>query len=341
MRTRGSHWHGTASTPERAPRRRRAGRSARAAAGRNRSSCRRSRPTRTARAAARVSPTPRRPVHLRRCRVGRRGPDRRCRRRARLFFRDQARLLLPSTDPVEPPSGRIHDAVRGHLGQRGASFWSELRGATNDATDAELLEALWDLVWAGEVTNDSLAPLRSLLAGKPKRTAPKTSRPRPGRLTRIGPPAGAGRWSLVAPLALPASSSRTESAARRVPSSCSSATESDTRGAPCRRSRGRVCVVHPALKALGGTRPGATGPFVAGLGAIQVGRVRSRRSARAPRTTRGERRGPRAPTRRRCMARRPLPWPQSGGRPARAAGSMVILVEGEAVAHSTAVGAAS
>ena len=28
-----------------------------------------------------------------------------------------------------------------------------------------------------------------------------------------------------------------------------------------------------------------------------------------------------------------LPWPPSGGRPARAAGSMVILVEGEAVAY--------
>ena len=117
--------------------------------------------------------------------------------RVRLFFRDQVRLLLPPLDDVEPPSGHRARRIRAHLAQRGASFWSELRAARTEVTDAELLAALWDLVWAGEVTNDSLAPVRALLSGKPRRTAPKAGRPRPGRLDRLGPPAGAGRWSLV------------------------------------------------------------------------------------------------------------------------------------------------
>src|SRR5207248_7581809 len=64
------------------------------------------------------------------------------------------------------------------------------------------LTALWDLVWAGEITNDTFGPLRV-----PRRTAAARrsarGRPHPGRLTRLGPPAGAGRWSLVVPLVEP------------------------------------------------------------------------------------------------------------------------------------------
>jgi ATP-dependent Lhr-like helicase len=59
-----------------------------------------------------------------------------------------------------------------------------------------VLDALWDLVWAGEVTNDTFAPLRAL---RWKRPARSSGRPRPGRLTTLGPPEAAGRWSLVRP----------------------------------------------------------------------------------------------------------------------------------------------
>ena len=60
--------------------------------------------------------------------------------------------------------------------------------------DRDVLDALWDLVWAGEVTNDTFAPLRALRWRRPARS---TARPRPGRLTALGPPEAAGRWSLV------------------------------------------------------------------------------------------------------------------------------------------------
>ena len=110
-------------------------------------------------------------------------------------------LLDASLEAAEPPTGPLHDAIRAHLASHGASFWNQLRAASADATDGELLAALWDLVWAGEVTNDSLAPLRAMLSGgkASRSSAAPRGRPRPGRLTRIGPPAGAGRWSLVAP----------------------------------------------------------------------------------------------------------------------------------------------
>ena len=127
--------------------------------------------------------------------------------RVRLYFADQLPLLAGAWEPLDPPTGEVHQALRTYLAQRGASFWNGLRAASPDSTSTEILAALWDLVWAGEVTNDSFAPLRSYLGakgvgGRSAKTMPR-QRPRPGRLTRIGPPLGAGRWSLVAPLLEP------------------------------------------------------------------------------------------------------------------------------------------
>ena len=96
------------------------------------------------------------------------------------------------------------------LAERGASFWNQLRAAAPGAADAELLAALWDLVWAGEVTNDSLAPLRAVLGGGvgAGRAAPRGGA-RPAAAARAGSTASGrrpapGRWSLVAPLLEPA-----------------------------------------------------------------------------------------------------------------------------------------
>ena len=82
-----------------------------------------------------------------------------------------------------------------HLAARGASFYRELFAAAGGGSDREVLDALWDLVWAGEVTNDTFAPLRAL---RWKRTAgTAVRRGRGARLTSLGPPEAAGRWSLV------------------------------------------------------------------------------------------------------------------------------------------------
>ena len=61
--------------------------------------------------------------------------------------------------------GALHDAIREHLERRGATFFGPLRNAApTPASTMRLLDALWDLVWSGEVTNDTLAPLRALVA---------------------------------------------------------------------------------------------------------------------------------------------------------------------------------
>ncbi|MEM1333009.1 MAG: DEAD/DEAH box helicase, partial [Actinomycetota bacterium] len=114
--------------------------------------------------------------------------------RVRLVFADQIGLLAPGWEERDAPDGALHEAIRTLLAERGASFWNGIRAAAPGSTDEELLAALWDLVWAGEVTNDSLAPLRAVVAGAKVSSKSATSRrpggrPRPGRLNRIGPPA--------------------------------------------------------------------------------------------------------------------------------------------------------
>ena len=78
--------------------------------------------------------------------------------------------------------------------QRGASFFDAIYAATGGGDPSEVGEALWDLVWAGEVTNDTLAPVRAYLGARKRQSS---GRP---RVVSTTPPHLAGRWSLVADL---------------------------------------------------------------------------------------------------------------------------------------------
>ncbi|MDP9797034.1 ATP-dependent Lhr-like helicase [Catenuloplanes nepalensis] len=98
-------------------------------------------------------------------------------------------------------SGR-RPSGRDLLGGRDAAFRPTAKGGLVD--DAEMAAAVWDLVWAGYLTNDTIAPLRALLgSGGAHKTKPVASRGRyrrPGRMampSRGGPPTMAGRWSLL------------------------------------------------------------------------------------------------------------------------------------------------
>jgi ATP-dependent Lhr-like helicase len=121
----------------------------------------------------------------------------------------------------------------------GAMFFRQLSDTVGEGNDSELLLAVWELVWAGQATNDTLAPLRALVAGgsrpatrrraPPAATAAAAS-PRPAR---AGPPAAAGRWSLVPTTADVGCARRRPDPAgcMRWPSSCWTGTGVLTRGA--------------------------------------------------------------------------------------------------------------
>ncbi|MEP7018391.1 MAG: ATP-dependent helicase [Actinomycetota bacterium] len=114
----------------------------------------------------------------------------------------------------------LHRDVLGALAGGGAFFFRTLSDSVDGADDHELTAVLWDLLWAGRVTNDTLAPLRALLSGgrtahKPRRSGPRSTRyggrstslgalsgrrlstSRATLPTRTGPPTAAGRWSLL------------------------------------------------------------------------------------------------------------------------------------------------
>jgi ATP-dependent Lhr-like helicase len=64
--------------------------------------------------------------------------------------------------PADLPTGPIHDALVAHLRLRGASFSFELMSLFPGVPTAEITGALWDLVFAGWLTNDTFHGLRGL-----------------------------------------------------------------------------------------------------------------------------------------------------------------------------------
>ena len=120
--------------------------------------------------------------------------------RVALYLREDVRLLGPPPPPKEAPEGRAHDAIRERL-TSGACFFTDLLADIGGIPSEELQEALWDLVWGGEVTNDAYAPLRS-----PRLSAPWSQQARADRRRRFSSrragsqPQVQGRWSLVTSL---------------------------------------------------------------------------------------------------------------------------------------------
>jgi ATP-dependent Lhr-like helicase len=257
--------------------------------------------------------------------------------RVSLFLRSElAALGLPDHDR---PEGPLHDALRAGLEQRGALFWTDLvqAAATTGTipTESDVLGALWDLVWAGEVTNDTLAPLRSAIGGAARRRSTR-GRPRPGRLTRLGPPAGAGRWSLVAPLLEPAPTG-TERAHARARAMLERYGVVTREAVLAEGVGGGFASIYGVLKAMEESGSVRRGYFVAGLGAAQfalpgaVDRLRSER-----RDLDADLAGPPPGPAVVLAAVDPanpygsaLPWPDTAHRPARVAGAHVVLVDGE------------
>ncbi len=115
-----------------------------------------------------------------------------------IYFREDAALLgAPPAPPA--PEGGVHDALRARLAA-GACFFSDLLTDVPGPPTEELVEALWDLVWAGEATNDAWAPLRSpkLTAAAPWSQKARADRRRSFSARRRGAtPTVQGRWSLT------------------------------------------------------------------------------------------------------------------------------------------------
>jgi ATP-dependent Lhr-like helicase len=246
--------------------------------------------------------------------------------RLALFLTDALPLLL--RPPGETPGGALHHRLLDHLAAHGASFFGDLLAVSGEGLARPVLDALWDLAWAGVVTNDSPEALRAFLSSNAPRSE-RRHRISSFRSRRRIPPSAVGRWSLVPAAEIaPSPTEKLKALAEQLLARHGILTRD---AVASEELPGGFSTLYPVLKALeerGGVRRGY---FVAGLGALQfarpgaLDRLRQRRepdegelqavilAATDPANPYGV----------------ALPWPRGGAtRLQRAAGSHVVLVDG-------------
>jgi ATP-dependent Lhr-like helicase len=237
--------------------------------------------------------------------------------RVSLYFREDA-AALGRPGALPPPEGEAFDAIRAALAS-GALFWFDLLRETG--LDAETaLPALWDLVWAGEVTNDAWQPLRAarrFQAPRPERRPRRFSRRRSDSIT-----ATQGRWSSTAPIFPGEPDPR--ALAELLLERQGIVTRDGVRGEGVPGGYGPVYRELRSLETLGVCRRGY---FVEGLGGAQFA---------LPGAVERLREHPEEPLPLVLAAADPaqpygaaLPWPKrAGARAARVAGAQVVLLGG-------------
>jgi ATP-dependent Lhr-like helicase len=245
--------------------------------------------------------------------------------RVAVYFREDAAALgrVPGA-PV--PESEVHDRLRAAF-ERGALFWFDLLGETGLAEE-EALPALWDLVWAGEVTNDAWTPLRAgrrYGVPKPQRRPRRFSRTRSTAIT-----ATQGRWSRTEGLFAGAPERR--ALAELLLERHGIVTRDGVRAEGIAGGYGAVYGELRALETLGLCRRGY---FVEGLGGAQFalgGAVERVRELREPiEDARPVVLAAADPAQPYGAA---LPWPKRDGtRPARVAGAHVVLDRGVPVLY--------
>ncbi len=283
--------------------------------------------------------------------------------RVALYFREDAALLGRPSSPAgargEQPEQPEHVLLRERLAA-GPCFFTDLL-AELELPGAVLTQALWDLVWAGEVTNDAWAPLRAPRQTLAARALAGPARARGGGLRagrRFGGPslrAGRfgmstqvqGRWSLTLALfgeeaaraqsARPAAIEELRARRRALAELLLERYGVLTREQVSAEGiAGGFSALYGALTELETLGVCRRGYFVEGLGGAQfalpgaVERLRAQASGREPATLVLAAVDPAQPY------GAVLPWPRRAGqtrRPSRVAGAYVVFVAHEPVLY--------
>ena len=249
--------------------------------------------------------------------------------RVAVYFRDDAALLGPPVSEAAP-EGEEHAALRAALGY-GALFWADLVAAT-DLDPTVALSFLWDLVWAGEVTNDSWAPLRASRRYEAPRPRMGAGR-RLGRARSVGASPTQGRWSLAQRLFAGEEGPDRRALAELLLERQGIVTRDGVRGEGVKGGYGAVYGELRALETLGACRRGY---FVEGLGGAQFALPGAVERLRELRSRPSEHRAGEPLVLAASDPAQPygaaLAWPRrAGARAARVAGAWVVLLDGEAV----------
>jgi ATP-dependent Lhr-like helicase len=114
--------------------------------------------------------------------------------RLALYLADQFPRLRRATELMDLPARE--QAILEHLRNHGASFFAALHESAGGGYPGETVDALWNLVWKGAITNDTLHALRAFTR-PPERRSRKPVPGRTFRSRRAAPPSAEGRWSLL------------------------------------------------------------------------------------------------------------------------------------------------
>ena len=243
--------------------------------------------------------------------------------------------------PVEREFSERAQRILEFLKQQGASFFAAIHEASGGGFPGETVEALWELAWAGRITNDTFYPVRTFLAAKQKEKGQSSAayvppgspeflrrlRSRPGHYST-----GQGRWSLMR-----GEFNATEWSAAVAQQLLVRNGIVMRETASVENVAGGYPTIYPALKTMEESGWIRRGMFVAGLGAAQFA------MPSAVDLLRSLRNDPERPEGVTLAASDPanpygslLPWPRAEGDThsmARAAGASVILVNGRLTAY--------
>ena len=216
-------------------------------------------------------------------------------------------------------------------------FFDDL-AATIGGFRNDVLAALWQLVWAGEVTNDTLAPLRSLRRGSQRKSRSSGHGRRAFRSRRLTKtPGSEGRWTLLAkpggesPSATERQTALAAQLIRRYGILTREMVTSES-------VAGGFAGLYPVLKAMEESGRVRRGYFVAGLGAAQFAAPGASERLREPESddNGGEQAIVLAATDPANPYGAALPWPakeDTQARPQRAAGARVVLSRGSLIGY--------
>jgi ATP-dependent Lhr-like helicase len=125
--------------------------------------------------------------------------------RIALYLAERISVLRPPTSQnrdVGHPERELK--ISEYLRANGASFFQPLHDGTGGGYPGETLEAIWNLVWRGELSNDGLHALRAYCErpsgsrnGTAKKQARRVHQQTGFRSRRTTPPTAQGRWSLL------------------------------------------------------------------------------------------------------------------------------------------------
>ncbi|PYC76962.1 ATP-dependent helicase [Streptomyces tateyamensis] len=269
---------------------------------------------------------------------------------------------LVRPDPLPLTRTPLHETLLAALASGYGLLFKDLCAQAPDTPEPEVVAALWDLVWAGLVTNDTLAPIRALLGsgrtpGATAHRAPRSvPRGRYGGLGRVparpADPTVGGRWSR-----LPAPAEPTARAAAQAQVLLDRHGVLTRGTVQAERVAGGFAGVYRVLSAFEERGRARRGYLVEGLGGAQFAMDGAADRLRSINSRLERSAGADWPEHATAAAARPqaqllaaadpanaygaaLPWPEPPGgeqggahRPGRKAGALVVLVDGELVLY--------